>query len=234
MVIEVTLLFLIALEYCVLLSSYSHIHLNSGKSTIKAIDPSLIGNKNKLGKRMADIIDTILVDGNFKNLFAAIQAAELIDTLRGAGPFTVFAPEDYAFTKLPTGTLDELMKNPPKLKALVTYHIIEGKVTAEEMSKMKSAVTLQGQEVKIDAQKWHLHVNPKINDAKVTIRDQNVDNGVIHVVDKVLMPNMDLTCPVCGAGFESFEVLNIHTKTAHQPETKPVKEQAPEEETHMS
>lgn len=167
---------------------------------------------------MADIIDTILVDGNFKNLFVAIQAAELIDTLRGPGPFTVFAPEDYPFTLLPSGTMEELMKNPPKLRALVTYHIIEGKLTAEEMSKMKSVVTLQGQEVMIDAHRWHLHVNPKINDANVTIRDQIVDNGVIHVVDKVLMPNMELTCSICGAGFMSIEVLNIHTKTAHQAE----------------
>jgi hypothetical protein len=83
---------------------------------------------------------------------------------------------------------------------------------------MKSAVTLQGQEVMIDAHRWHLHVNPKINDANVTIRDQIVDNGVIHVVDKVLMPNMELTCSICGAGFMSIEVLNIHTKTAHQAE----------------
>ena len=167
---------------------------------------------------MHDIINSILEDGSFKNLFAAIQAAELIDTLRGPGPFTVLAPEDYAFAELPSGTMEGFMKDPIKLKALVTYHILEGKLTAEDLSKMQSAVTLQGQEVKIDAHQWHLHANPKINDANITSRDNLVDNGVVHILDKVLMPNMDLTCPVCGAGFMTLEVLNIHTRTAHEAE----------------
>lgn len=167
---------------------------------------------------MVDIINSLLVDGSFKNLFAAIQAAELIDTLRGPGPFTILAPEDYAFSYLPSGTMEEIMKDPIKLKAFVTYHIIEGKLTAEEMSKINSAVTLQGQEVIIDAHKWHLHVNPKINDANIKSRDNLVDNGVIHILDKVLMPNMSLTCPVCGAGFMTAEVFNIHTQTAHKAE----------------
>ncbi len=100
---------------------------------------------------MGDIINSILVDGSFKNLFSAIQAAELIDTLREPGPFTVLAPEDYAFTKLPSGKMEELMKDPIKLRSFVKYHIIEGKLTAEDMSKINSAVTLQGQEVMIDA-----------------------------------------------------------------------------------
>jgi uncharacterized surface protein with fasciclin (FAS1) repeats len=167
---------------------------------------------------MGDIINSILVDGSFKNLFAAIQAAELIDTLREPGPFTVFAPEDYAFAELPSGTMDGLMKDPVKLKAFVLYHILDGKLTAEEMSKLNSAVTIQGQEVMIDAHKWHLHVNPKINGANITSRDNLVDNGVVHILDKVLMPNMDLTCPVCGAGFMTLDVLNIHTRTFHSAE----------------
>ena len=190
---------------------------------------------------MADIIDTILVDGKFKNLFSAIQAAELIDTLRGAGPFTVFAPDDDAFTSLPAGTTKKLMKDLPKLKALVLYHVTEGKLTANKISKMKTALTLQGQEVMIDARQWHLHVNPKINDANIKIKDILADNGVIQVLDKVLMPNMDLTCPVCGTGFMSIEVLNIHTKTAHEPlkktESTPENEQPPQaqspQKTHM-
>jgi len=167
---------------------------------------------------MGDIINAILVDGSFKNLFAAIQAAELIDTLRGPGPFTLFAPEDYAFAELPSGMMDELMKDPVKLKALVTYHIVEGRLTAEDMSKMNRAVTLQGQEVKIDAHQWHLHVNPKINGADIKSRDNLVDNGVVHILDKVLMPDMNLTCTVCGAGFMTKEVLDIHMRTAHAPE----------------
>lgn len=167
---------------------------------------------------MADIIDTLLVDGSFKNLFKAIQAAELIDTLRGSGPFTVFAPEDYAFLELPEGTYEKIMSDPVKLKALVSYHIVEGKLTVDELSKVKSAVTLQGQEVNIDAHQWHLHVDPKINNANIKSKDNTVDNGIIHSIDKVLMPNMDLTCPICGVGFMTREVLDIHTKTAHQPE----------------
>ncbi len=166
---------------------------------------------------MADIINSILEDGSFKNLFAAIQAAEMIDTLRGSGPYTLFAPEDYAFANL-SSTMDEIMKDPIKLKAFVMYHIVEGKLTAEKMSKMSSATTLQGQEVTIDAHQWHLHVDPKINGANITSRDNLADNGVIHILDKVLMPNMDLTCPVCGTGFMTMEVLDIHTRTAHGAE----------------
>jgi len=108
----------------------------------------------------------------------------------------VLSPENYAFAKLPSSTIEGLMKDPVKLKAFVMYHIIEGNVTAEEMTKMRSAVTLQGQEVSIDAHQWHLHVNPKINGVNITCRDNLVSNGVIHILDKVLMPNMDLTCPV--------------------------------------
>ncbi len=137
---------------------------------------------------MADIIDTLLVDGSFKNLFKAIQDGELIDTLRGPGPFTVFAPEDYAFSELPEGAYDKLMSDPVKLKALASYHIVEGKYTVADLSKMTSAKTLQGQEVTIDAHQWHLHVNPKINNANIKSKDNLVNNGVIHSIDKVLMP----------------------------------------------
>jgi len=178
---------------------------------------------------MKDIIDSLLVDGSFKNLFRAIQAAELIDTLRRPGPFTIFAPEDYAFTDLPEIKTEEFMKDPTKLKALVMYHIIEGDLTLAEISKMESAVTLQGQEVMIDGQRWHLHVNPKINNANIKSADNKVDNGIVHIIDKVLMPNMALTCPVCGAGFITPEVFEDHVKTAHQPkkidEANPVDEQ---------
>ena len=181
---------------------------------------------------MGDIIDSLLKDGSFKNLFKAIQAAELIDTLRRPGPYTVFAPEDYAFMELPEGTIDAFMKDPSKLRALVMYHIIEGDLTLAEISKMESAVTLQGQEVMIDAHRWHLHVNPKINDANIKSGDNKVDNGVVHIIDKVLMPNMALTCPVCGAGFITPEVFEDHVKTAHQPEkmneANSSDEQAPE------
>ena len=137
---------------------------------------------------MADIVDTAVAAGSFKTLVTAVKAAGLVDTLKGKGPFTVFAPNDEAFAKLPKGTVEGLLKDVPKLKAVLTYHVVAGKVMAADVVKLKTAKTVQGQEVKIDAAKWHLHMNPKINDANVVKADVVADNGVIHVVDKVLMP----------------------------------------------
>jgi uncharacterized surface protein with fasciclin (FAS1) repeats len=137
---------------------------------------------------MADIVDTAVAAGSFKTLVTAVKAAGLVDTLKGKGPFTVFAPNDEAFAKLPKGTVEGLLKDIPKLKAVLTYHVIAGKVMAADVVKLKTAKTVQGQEVKIDASKWHLHMNPKINDANVVKADVVADNGVIHVIDKVLLP----------------------------------------------
>jgi uncharacterized surface protein with fasciclin (FAS1) repeats len=137
---------------------------------------------------MADIVDTAVAAGSFKTLVTAVKAAGLVDTLKGKGPFTVFAPTDDAFAKLPEGTVEGLLKDIPKLKAVLTYHVVSGKVMAADVVKLKTAKTVQGQEVKIDASKWHLHMNPKINDANVVKADVVADNGVIHVIDKVLLP----------------------------------------------
>jgi uncharacterized surface protein with fasciclin (FAS1) repeats len=137
---------------------------------------------------MADIVDTAVAAGSFKTLVTAVKAAGLVDTLKGKGPFTVFAPNDEAFAKLPKGTVEGLLKDIPKLKAVLTYHVVSGKVMAADVVKLKTAKTVQGQEVKIDAAKWHLHMNPKINDANVVKADVVADNGVIHVIDKVLLP----------------------------------------------
>ena len=137
---------------------------------------------------MADIVDTAVATGSFKTLVTAVKAAGLVDTLKGKGPFTVFAPNDDAFAKLPKGTVEGLLKDIPKLKAVLTYHVVAGKVMAADVVKLKTAKTVQGQEVKIDAAKWHLHMNPKINDANVVKADVVADNGVIHVIDKVLLP----------------------------------------------
>jgi uncharacterized surface protein with fasciclin (FAS1) repeats len=137
---------------------------------------------------MADIVDTAVAAGSFKTLVTAVKAAGLVDTLKGKGPFTVFAPNDEAFAKLPKGTVEGLLKDVPKLKAVLTYHVVAGKVMAADVVKLKTAKTVQGQEVKIDAAKWHLHMNPKINDANVVKADVVADNGVIHVIDKVLLP----------------------------------------------
>jgi uncharacterized surface protein with fasciclin (FAS1) repeats len=137
---------------------------------------------------MADIVDTAVAAGSFKTLVAAVTAASLVDTLKSKGPFTVFAPNDEAFAKLPKGTVEGLLKDIPKLTAVLTYHVVPGKVMAADVIKLKTAKTVQGQEVKIDASKWHLHKNVKINDAEVVKADIVTDNGVIHVIDKVLLP----------------------------------------------
>jgi uncharacterized surface protein with fasciclin (FAS1) repeats len=137
---------------------------------------------------MADIVDTAVAAGNFKTLVTAVKAAGLVDTLKSKGPFTVFAPTDDAFAKLPKGTVEGLLKDIPKLKTVLTYHVVPGKVMTAEVSKLKTVKTVQGQELKIDAAKWHLHKNIKVNDANIVKPDLVVDNGVCHVIDKVLIP----------------------------------------------
>jgi uncharacterized surface protein with fasciclin (FAS1) repeats len=132
---------------------------------------------------MADIVDTAVSAGSFKTLVAAVQAAGLVDTLKGKGPFTVFAPTDEAFAKLPAGTVDALLKDIPKLKKILTYHVVSGKVLAADVVKLKSATTVEGSDVKIDASN-----GVKINDATVATPDVAADNGVIHIIDTVLIP----------------------------------------------
>ncbi|MEH2062756.1 MAG: fasciclin domain-containing protein [Nostoc sp.] len=132
---------------------------------------------------MANIVDTAANNGSFTTLVAAIQAAGLVDTLKGAGPFTVFAPTDEAFKKLPAGTVDALLKDPAKLKKILTYHVVSGKVLAADVVKLKTAKTVEGSDVKIDASN-----GVKINDATVATADVAADNGVIHVIDTVLIP----------------------------------------------
>ncbi len=132
---------------------------------------------------MANIIDTATNNGSFKTLVAAIEAAGLVDTLKGDGPFTVFAPTDAAFNKLPAGTVDALLKDIPKLKKILTYHVVSGKVLAADVAKLKTAKTVEGSDVKIDASN-----GVKINNAKVATADVAADNGVIHVIDTVLIP----------------------------------------------
>lgn len=132
---------------------------------------------------MADIVDTAINAGSFETLVAAVKAADLVDTLKGKGPFTLFAPNDDAFAKLPEGTVDKLLKDVPKLKKILTYHVVSGKVMAADVSKMKSAKTVEGSEVKINASK-----GVKVNNATVSKADVKADNGVIHIIDTVLMP----------------------------------------------
>lgn len=132
---------------------------------------------------MANIIDTATGSDDFKTLVTAIKAADLTKTLKGKGPFTVFAPTDAAFAKLPKGTVDELLKDTPKLKKVLTYHVVSGQVTAADVAKLNAATTVEGSDVQIDASE-----GVKINDSTVTTADVIADNGVIHAIDTVLMP----------------------------------------------
>lgn len=132
---------------------------------------------------MADIVDTAVSAGSFNTLVAAVKAANLVDTLKGAGPFTVFAPTDDAFAKLPAGTVDALLQDIPKLTKILTYHVVSGKVMAADVVKLNSATTVEGSTVKIDASN-----GVKVNDSKVTTPDVGADNGVIHIIDTVLLP----------------------------------------------
>jgi uncharacterized surface protein with fasciclin (FAS1) repeats len=131
-----------------------------------------------------DIVDTAVAAGQFKTLAAALTAAGLVDTLKGDGPFTVFAPTDEAFAKLPAGTLDALLKDIPKLKGILTYHVVAGKVMAADVVKLKSATTVNGQSVKIMAKGGKVMVD----NANVVKTDIECSNGVIHVIDAVILP----------------------------------------------
>jgi uncharacterized surface protein with fasciclin (FAS1) repeats len=134
----------------------------------------------------SDIVDTAVAAGQFNTLAAALKAAGLVDTLKGAGPFTVFAPTDEAFAKLPPGTVEELLKpeNKAKLTAILTYHVMAGKAMAADVSGMSSAKTVNGKELKLKLADGKVMVD----NATVTKADIEATNGVIHVIDTVLMP----------------------------------------------
>jgi len=132
----------------------------------------------------ADIVDTAVSSGSFNTLVKAVQAAGLVDTLKGPGPFTVFAPTDEAFAKLPAGTLDSLLANPEQLKKVLTYHVVAGKVMASDVVKLKEAKTVQGSSVKIKVNNG----NVMVDNARVVKTDIECDNGVIHVIDTVILP----------------------------------------------
>jgi uncharacterized surface protein with fasciclin (FAS1) repeats len=134
-----------------------------------------------------DIVDTAAGAGQFKTLIAAVEAAGLVDTLKGDGPFTVFAPTDEAFAKLPDGTVDDLLKpeNKDKLVAILTYHVVPGKIMSGDISGKSTEVkTVQGDMLSVDATD-----GVKVDEAKVVKADISASNGVIHVIDTVVMPN---------------------------------------------
>ena len=146
----------------------------------------LLGVAVTVAASAADIVDTA-VAGKFNTLVAAVKAAGLVDTLKGPGPFTVFAPTDAAFAKLPAGTLESLLKpeNKAKLQSILTYHVVSGKVMAADVMKLSSAKTVEGGNVEIKTGNHSVMVN----NATVTKTDIAASNGVIHVIDTVLLPN---------------------------------------------
>jgi len=132
---------------------------------------------------MKNIVETAIEAGSFKTLVAAVEAANLVDTLTSEGPFTVFAPTDEAFAKLPEGTVESLLKDKAKLTSILTYHVVSGKVMSKDVMNLKKAKTVQGQDINIDTRS-----GVKVNNANVVKADIETSNGVIHVIDTVILP----------------------------------------------
>jgi len=157
----------------------------TGKATLGLI--AAFGLAGAVTAAEQDIVDTAVVAGNFTTLAAALEAAGLVETLKGAGPFTVFAPTDEAFAKLPAGTVETLLKpeNIDQLKAILTYHVVPGAVEASEVVGMSEARTVNGQEIDImvDGSKV------MVDGATVVTADIMASNGVIHVIDSVILPD---------------------------------------------
>jgi uncharacterized surface protein with fasciclin (FAS1) repeats len=139
------------------------------------------------GKKQSDIVETAVAAGNFTTLAAALEAGGLIETLKSEGPFTVFAPTDEAFAKLPAGTVESLLlpENKAKLVEILTYHVVPGEVKAADVVKLDSAESANGSDLRIRVQQDTVFVN----DARVVATDISAKNGVIHVVDSVILPN---------------------------------------------
>lgn len=153
-------------------------------TTIFAFNALAGGNYSK----KKDIVDTAVAAGSFNTLVAAVKAAGLVDTLKGDGPFTVFAPTDDAFAKLPAGTVEDLLKpeNKAKLAAILTYHVVSGKVMAKDVVNLSSATTVQGTDVSIMVKDGGVVLNESSNVVKTDIK---TSNGVIHVIDTVILPS---------------------------------------------
>lgn len=147
---------------------------------------SLLAAPAMAGGMSKDIVDTAVGAGDFNTLVAAVQAAGLVETLKGDGPFTVFAPTDAAFAALPEGTVETLLKpeNKDQLIAILTYHVVPGKVMSTDLQDDMMATTVQGTDIMID-----LDNGVMINDASVAAADIAASNGVIHVIDKVILPS---------------------------------------------
>jgi uncharacterized surface protein with fasciclin (FAS1) repeats len=162
--------------------------MKSPKTIIRTVSVALAMILAATTVRAGDIVDTAISAGSFKTLVAAVKAADLVGTLKSKGPFTVFAPTDAAFAKLPAGTLASLLKpeNKAKLVAILTYHVVPGKVMASDIAgKSLKVASVQGSKISVEA-----HSGVMVDKAKVVKADVEASNGVIHVIDTVIMPNM--------------------------------------------
>ena len=157
-------------------------------STILMVGVCLAGSNSmdasKDASSAADIVDTAVAAGNFQTLVSAVEEAGLVDTLKGEGPFTVFAPTDEAFAKIPQDQLESLLANKTQLTAVLTYHVIAGKVMSTDLTDDMAVATVQGENVTINLDEGGVMVN----DAKVVQADIECSNGVVHAIDTVLMP----------------------------------------------
>ena len=131
---------------------------------------------------MADIVDTAVSAGAFETLVTAVKTAGLVETLKSPGPFTVFAPNDDAFAKLPPGTIQTLVQNPPQLARILTYHVVSGKLMKADLEKVDSVISVEGSPIRIDCTDGF-----EVKNATVVAADIEVDNGVIHVLDNVIL-----------------------------------------------
>ena len=157
----------------------------AGCSSAATAAPSATPTAAPSAAPAGDIVEVATAAGSFTPLLQAATAAGLVDTLKGAGPFTVFAPTDAAFAALPAGTLDALLKDPAKLKDILLYHVVSGKVTADQVVKLTSASTVEGKAIKITVKNGTVFLNDTV---KVVTTDIPASNGVIHVIDAVLLP----------------------------------------------
>lgn len=161
--------------------------IEASNGVIHVVDAVLLPPSEEAAMDKMDIVDTAVADGRFKTLAAALQAAELVDTLKGKGPFTVFAPTDDAFAALPAGTLDSLLlpENKQQLTDILLYHVVSGKVMAADVVGLTSAPTVLGKDIAIKVQDGKVYLNDTV---QVIITDIETSNGVIHVIDAVLLP----------------------------------------------
>jgi uncharacterized surface protein with fasciclin (FAS1) repeats len=161
--------------------------IEASNGVIHVIDSVLLPPSDETAMEAMDIVDTAVADGRFTTLVAAVQAAELVDTLKGEGPFTVFAPTDEAFAALPAGTLDSLLlpENQQQLTDILLYHVVPGRVMASDVTGLSSASTVLGQDVTVTVQDGNVFLNDNV---QIIITDIETSNGVIHVLDAVLLP----------------------------------------------